>query len=146
MVMVWVPPSSSLLVPTSAYPIARRSRGFFQHAGIHRHFAQPLASRRKNRIGHRRKNCRCSGFSHSAWWLRTLNKMDLDRRRLVHAKDRVGVEVRLFYATILERDLAVKRGRGTEDDSALDLRLNRVGIDDGAAIYRADHASNASRA
>ena len=40
---------------------------------------------------------------------------------LVHAHDLVGIEIGLLHTAVLDRDLAVERGRGAEDDSALDL-------------------------
>jgi hypothetical protein len=42
--------------------------------------------------------------------------------------------------SIFQRDLAIERGRDTELDRALDLRPDRIGIDNGAAINRADDA------
>src|SRR4030095_8825554 len=66
--------------------------------------------------------------------------VDFDLRRLIHAQDLVAIEVGLLDATVLESDLAIERGRDAEDDRALDLRPDGVGIDDGAAIDRADDA------
>ena len=42
-------------------------------------------------------------------------------------------------------DLAIERRRDAEDDRALDLRPDGIGIDDGAAIDRADDAPDANR-
>ena len=53
------------------------------------------------------------------------------------------MEVALLDAPILEGDLAIERRRNAEHDRALDLRLDRVGVDDSAAIDRADHAPHA---
>ena len=63
-----------------------------------------------------------------------------------HAHDLVGIEVGLLDTPILDRDLAIECGRGAEDDSALDLRFYRVGIDDCPAIDRAHDTANADRA
>ena len=41
---------------------------------------------------------------------------------------------------------AVERGRDAEDDRALDLRLDDIGIDHDAAVDRADDAPDANRA
>src|SRR5215831_11893270 len=79
-------------------------------------------------------------------WPRPLHDVDVDGRRLVHAQDLVRVEVGLLDTPVLERDLAVERGRDAKDDPALDLCAHRVGIDDRAAIDRADHAPYANRA
>jgi hypothetical protein len=43
-------------------------------------------------------------------------------------------------------DLAIERRCDAEDDRALDLRPDGIGIDDGAAIDRADDAPDTSRA
>ena len=72
--------------------------------------------------------------------------MDLDGRRLIHAQHLVGIEVGLLDTAVLQRDLAIERGRDAEDDRALDLRLDGVGIDDGAAIDRADDAPDTNGA
>jgi hypothetical protein len=69
--------------------------------------------------------------------------VDLDCRRLVHAQHLIRVEVALLDTPVLQRDLAIEGSGGAEDDAALELRLHGVGIDNGAAIHRADHASNA---
>ena len=46
----------------------------------------------------------------------------------------------------LERDFAVERGGNAEVGPALELRLNRVGIDDCAAIHRTNHTPDANAA
>ena len=48
----------------------------------------------------------------------------------------VGMEVRLLDTADLERDLTMERGRDAEDDRALNLGLNGIRVDDGAAIRR----------
>jgi hypothetical protein len=63
--------------------------------------------------------------------------MDFDGRRLVHAQNPARIEVGLLDTTVLERDLAIERCRQSEDDSALDLRLDRVGVDNDVAVRRA---------
>src|SRR5262249_24382754 len=54
----------------------------------------------------------------------------------------VVAEIGLLDSAVLERDLAVKRGRQTEDDPALHLRANGVGIDLDSAV---DGAPDGSR-
>src|SRR6516162_7295622 len=66
--------------------------------------------------------------------------MDLDCWRLVYARHLVAVEVGLLDAAVLQGDFAMERRRDAEDDRALDLRLDGVGVDDGAAIDCADDA------
>ena len=61
------------------------------------------------------------------------------------AQHLVGIEIGLLDTAVLQRDLAIERRRDAEDDRALDLRLDGVGIDDGAAIDRADDAPDANR-
>src|SRR3989441_7470685 len=55
------------------------------------------------------------------------------------------MEIALLDATALQRDLSAERRRNAEDDRALDLRPDGIGIDDGAAIDRADDAPDANR-
>ena len=85
-------------------------------------------------------------FSHSARRLGALDDVDVDGRRLVYPQDLVSVEVGLLDTPVLQRDLAIKGRRDAEDDAALDLSPDGIGIDDGAAIDRADNAPNANRA
>src|SRR5467141_3736795 len=77
---------------------------------------------------------------------RAFYDVDLNGGRLVHTQHLIGIEVGLLDTAALQRDLAVKRGGGAKDDTALELRLHRVGIDHGAAIHRADHTANADGA
>src|SRR2546426_12063852 len=58
----------------------------------------------------------------------------------------VIVEIALLDTTALQRDLSTQRRREAEDDPALDLRLDGIGIDDRAAIDRADDAPHSNRA
>src|SRR5690349_13278436 len=65
--------------------------------------------------------------------------MHLDRRSLVEAQCPIVVEVALLNAAIADRDLAEQSSCQAENDTAFDLRLDRVGVDDYAAIDRAYH-------
>jgi hypothetical protein len=56
------------------------------------------------------------------------------------------VEVALLDTSVLQRDLAIERGRQTENDAALHLRANRVRVDRETAIDDADHACGGYRA
>src|SRR5262249_16666706 len=122
------------------------SHGQFQRGGVDGHLTQTLAGRSKDCIGHCRNDGGRTALAHPGRRFEILYNMDLDGRRLVHAKDLVRVEVGLFDTPVLERDLAVERGRDAEHDPALDLRPHRVGIDDRTAIDRTDHAPDANRA
>lgn len=78
--------------------------------------------------------------------LGAMHDVHLDDRRLVHPEDFVCIEIGLLDASVLEGDLAIERRRDAEHDCALDLRLDGVGIDHGAAVHRADDAPHANRA
>ena len=71
--------------------------------------------------------------------------MDLDRRGLIDAQHLVGVEIGLLDTAVFEGDLTIECRRDAEDDRALDLRPDGIGIDDGAAIDRADDAPDTNR-
>ena len=60
--------------------------------------------------------------------------MHVDLRHLVDAQHAVVVEVRLQHPSFCNDDLAVKRGREAEDQPALQLRHDRIGIDRDAGI------------
>ena len=74
-----------------------------------------------------------------------VDDMDIDGRRLVYAQHSVGIEVGLLDTAVLERDLAIERGRDAEDHRALDLRPDGVGIDHGAAVDRTNDPPDTSR-
>src|SRR5262249_48680825 len=90
----------------------------------------------------RRSHC----LAHATRRLRAFDDVDLNGRRLIHAQHLISIEVGLLDTAVLQRDLAIEGGGGAEDNSALDLRLHRVGVDDGAAIHRTDHTANANSA
>jgi hypothetical protein len=52
----------------------------------------------------------------------------------INSADLVGI----LDTAVLQGDLAIERGRDAEDDCALNLRLDGIRIDDGAAIDRED--------
>jgi hypothetical protein len=58
--------------------------------------------------------------------------VDLDLRRLAHAKEFVVAEVRRHHAAVRILHLLLERGREPHEDAALHLRLDRIGIDDRA--------------
>ncbi len=62
------------------------------------------------------------GFAHAARRLGARHDVDLDCRRFVDAQHRIAIEVGLFDAAVLQRDLPVERRRDAKDDRALDLR------------------------
>src|SRR5450755_1814072 len=117
-----------------------------QRCGIDGHLPQPLASGRKNCIGYCRNDGRSPALAHSTRWLGSLNNMNLDRGRLVHAKHLVAVEVGLLDTAVLERDLTMKCGRDAEDNRTLNLRPYGIGVDHGATVHCADDAPDTNRA
>src|SRR6266849_6507831 len=117
------------VLPSTHRPVG--SRRLLQRCGIDGHLPQSLAGCRKNCIGNCRNDGRSPAFAHSAWRLETLNDVDVDRGCLIDAEHLIAIEIALFDTAILQRDLAMKRRRDTEDGGALDLCLDGVGIDDG---------------
>ena len=112
--------------PEAAFPTPRRRSA----ASVPRF----VSRRHKDRVGDRGDDRRGSGFANPARRLRTLDDMDLDRRRFVDAQHLVSVGVGLLDTSVLEGDLAIERSRNAKDDRALDLRPDDIGIDDNAAI------------
>src|SRR2546428_2647529 len=107
--------------------------------------ANAFARRRKDRIGHCGSDRRGSGLAHPSRRLDAVHDVNLDCRRLVHPQHQVIVEIALLDTTALQRDLSMERRRNAEDDRALDLRSDGIGIDDRAAIDRADDAPDTNR-
>src|SRR5262245_9002311 len=120
------------------------SRWLLQYGRIDRHLAQSLPRCRKYRVGDRRHDRRRSGFTNSARRLLAAYNVDFDCRRLIDAQHLVRIEIALFDTPVFQRDFAIERGSGAEDDSALQLRLHSVRIDHSAAIDRADHTADAN--
>jgi hypothetical protein len=72
--------------------------------------------------------------------------MDLDRGRFVDPHHSIIIEVALLHPAFGDHDLVVEGGREPEDEAALDLRHDAVGIDDRAAIDHRHHARRDIRA
>jgi hypothetical protein len=68
--------------------------------------------------------------------------MDLDRGRFVDPHHSIIIEVALLHPAFGDHDLVVEGGREPEDEAALDLRHDAVGIDDRAAIDHRHHAAD----
>ena len=88
-----------------------RHKGSFNAAASTGILRRRLPVAAKIAIGHCRNDGRSAALAHPARRLEILHNMNVDGRRLVHAKDLVRVEVGLFDTPVLERDLAVERGR-----------------------------------
>ena len=98
------------------------------------------ARRGKDRIAQGRRCGRRAGFADAARRLAALDQMDVDRRRLVDPQHAVIVEIALLHAALVNGDLAIERGRRAEDQPALQLRDDGVGIDGDAGVDRAGDA------
>jgi hypothetical protein len=68
--------------------------------------------------------------------------MDLDRRHVADAQQRVAIEIALLDAAFLERYFTAQCCRKREADRAFDLRTDVVRVDRRAAIHRANDAVN----
>src|SRR4051794_11125974 len=128
-----------------AFPYATMfsSRPLLPRRRVDRQLSPAVARCRKKRLCPRRSDGRSPGLTHSARRLETLDDVDLDGRRLIDAQDLVSIEVGLLDTAIFESDLAIERRRDAEDDRALDLRPDGIGIDDGAAVDGTDDAADA---
>src|SRR5437773_6698201 len=71
-----------------------------------RKLANALAGRRKDRVGHCRRERRGSGLAHPSRGVAAFDDVNLDRRRLVHPQHLVIVEIPLLDTTALQRDLS----------------------------------------
>src|SRR5205085_9199915 len=106
------------IVRAGAFAAGYRDRNLRSpHLIADREFSYPLARRRENRVGQRRHHTRSSRLADPARRLEALHQRDVDPWCLVDAQYAVVAEVGLLDATVLESDLAVKRGRQAEDDT-----------------------------
>src|SRR5437867_365941 len=87
-----------------------------------------LPSGCEQRVAKRRGDRREWLFADPAPPAATLQDDRLDARHLRHAEHLVVVEIALYHAAILDRDVAVERGAQSEDDCALRLLFNRQRI------------------
>ena len=110
---------------------------------VHRQLPDPLAGRREDRVGQRRRQRRGTGLADATGRFGTLHQIHLDRRRLVDAQHAVVVEIALFDAAILEGDFVEERGREAKHDAAFHLRPHRVRVDHHTAVHGADHPCDA---
>ena len=65
--------------------------------------------------------------------------MHVDLRHLIDAQHTVIVEVGLPHTALVDRDFAEQRGGQAEDQPALQLRDDRIGIDRDAGVNRRGH-------
>ena len=117
-----------------AHQVVFRSRRLLQSCSVDRQLSQALPGCREDRVGDGGNDGRRPRLAHPARRFRALHDMDLDRRCLIDAKHLVSIEIGLLDTAVLQRDLAMERSRDAEDDGALYLRPDRIGIDDGTAI------------
>ena len=107
---------------------------FGKQAPVDRQAADADAGRCEDRIPERRGRRHRSHFAEAAGLLVAIQKVDLDRRRLVDAKLSVVVEVALLDAPFVEGYAVEQSGGQSEQDAALDLRANDVRIDLDTAV------------
>ena len=99
------------------------------------------AGRGIDRVAQRRRSRGDAGLADAAGRLAALDDVNLDLRRLVDAQHAVVVEVGLLDAALVDGDLAIERGGQAEDQPALELRHDGIGIDGDAGIDRAGDAA-----
>src|SRR5262249_50836395 len=72
--------------------------------------ADALAGRGKDGVRDCRRDADRARFADTARRFAVLHKVHLDLRSFIHAQDAIVIEVMLFHAAILERDLAPECG------------------------------------
>src|SRR6267154_3641279 len=100
-----------------------------QDVPVDRKFVQPYSSSRSDGVANSRWRRGGAGFADSARRLIVPNQMNLDGRSLVDPQHAVIVEIALPHAALVDRDLTIERRRQPEDQAALQLRDDSVGID-----------------
>src|SRR2546430_1660794 len=101
--------------------------------------ADALARHGKDRVAHRRKNRRESGFAEAGGGVVCFEEMNFDfGRHLVHADRGILVEIALDGAASVNGDFVGHDGAQPFDDSAADLIFSVGGIDDLAADVAGD--------
>src|SRR5580658_7044756 len=109
---------------------------------IDRQLPQADAGRCKERVGERRCCRDRARFADPAGCLLAADQMHLDGRGLVNAHDSIIIEITLLNATLVDCDLAIQSCAESEDEAALYLCRNRIGIDGDPTVHGADHASH----
>src|SRR5258708_38864461 len=100
-----------------------------QDVPVDRKFVQPYSSSRSDRVANSGRGRSGARFPDSARRLLVSDQMNLDGRSLVDPQHAVIVEIALPYAALVDRDLTIERRRQSEDQAALQLRDDGVGID-----------------
>src|SRR5258707_584678 len=112
---------------------------------LYRQSPHRLPRRGENHIAHRRRNRRRPRLSDPARPVVALHDVHFHLWRLVHPHHVVIIEVRLLHAAVGDRNLAFQRRRQSVNNSALNLRANRLRIHMPAAIDRRYHAMHLHR-
>ncbi len=73
--------------------------------------------------------------------LAALDDVHFDVRNFIDAQHAVVVEIGLLDPSLVDGDLVVKSSRELEDQPALQLRYDRIGIDRDAGIDRRGHTA-----
>ena len=119
-------------VRTAAYRAAIQSR---IGQGLDR-----LAGQGEQRVGHRRGQRRQARLADAGRGIVRRHDMHVDRRHVGHPRHDEAVEIALLDLAVPQRDLrAVECGADRHQHRALDLGLDRAGIDREIAVDRAGH-------
>src|SRR6476660_472782 len=122
-------------------------RAFFlcapQIVVFERQGADALAGRRENRVAESRSERRNGGFASPAPGTLAGHDHRLHARHVGQTEHRLIMEIRLLDLPVLERDLAVERRRGAENDAAFGLQFDAERSDHMAGIDRRYHPVHA---
>src|SRR5579862_2425229 len=91
--------------------------------------SQALARGGEDGGTHRRRHRRYAGLADAAGLGVAREKVNVELRHLVQTQHSVTVEVALFYAPVVQGNLAPQRGREPVDDATLYLRFDDARID-----------------
>src|SRR5882724_2201544 len=107
--------------------------------GQKRDAPHPRAGRGEDGVGQRRRDGRDAGLADPGRELGARDHVHLDDvGQLVHAEHLVVVEVGLDQVAVGDRAALLQRIAQAEEERALDLGTDAVGVDDDAAVHRAD--------
>src|SRR4029077_13060003 len=125
---------------TLSPPASLRSDGL-GHAN--RKFADALAGRSENRIGHCRGCTRHARLPDPAGFLVAPHHMHFNLWSFIDPQHRIVVKIALLHASLVKRQFIVQRRSDAEYCSALHLRLDDSGVHVPTAVHRANHTMHA---
>jgi hypothetical protein len=111
------------------------------------HFAQPHAGRIEDGVADRRGNGNCRLLSSSQrCHLRPVDEHNIEFRDVGESQYRIAAPIKARHAIRVEGDFFEKRPADALDNVSFGLIFHTVGIDDQAAVMRADNAFHADLA